>query len=931
MSAVAATTAAGSADRRTAGGLGAWWAGWLPLLRIARRDALRARGRSALIIAMIALPVAGMAGTDVLVRSGQLDPTEVAARELGTSQAVVISSAGAGRLEQPPDQRYAGSFGESTPLDPAAQAAAVRALLPAGDRVLTSTSGSVQARTATGVAQVGWTEVNVGAAAFHGKFRRVSGQAPLTATEVAVSAALLHRLGVQVGEDVRLTQPVRTVRVTGVVDQVGHHGEETFWARPGALLDVSGGSGASPPDLYLVGPTAISWATVQEFNKVGAIVLSRAVLLDPPPRSAVPYYKDTGGGGASGLVFYVLMLSVIVTLAVLEVVLLAGAAFAVGARRQARTLGLLAATGGSRRDVRRVVLAGGAVLGAVGAVAGVVLGLLLARLGMVLLTRRLGVDFGHYDLRLMEVAVVVVIGVVTGVLAAVLPARTASRQDPVVALTGRRGQVHTARKVPVIGVLTTVVGVALAALGSVLALGLTTGLNPASSRSSTIAAALIAGGAALAQLGLIITSSAIIGLVGRLGSRLPLPARLAVRDAARHRGRSAPAMAAVLTAVTGSTALLLLVTSIDHHDRAQYVPTWPAMTAGMPLTTYDYNPRTQVSTPHTATPARVLSLVRPHLPAFTPTVVTSTLEGCSGNDCNHGYANPLPSCASCATTDVPISGRLDGTAVGGESLIGLLTDASPTAAAKAVLARGGVVVFRGGLVRQDGTVRFDIVSAADSRAQASVASSGTDAAPPTHQVSVPGIYLPVRQASTGAIYSLAAARTMGLSTHPSTVLMRFARLPTVAQEDAARGALSDAGLGAELDVERGYRSSYRLGLLLLMLGAAVITLGAAGIATGLAQADARADHATLAAVGAAPRLRRTLAAAQALTIALLGTGLGILAGFVPAVALIGAVKSLDLVIPWARLATVLVGVPLLAGVLAFLLTRSRVPLERRIG
>jgi hypothetical protein len=32
-----------------------------------------------------------------------------------------------------------------------------------------------------------------------------------------------------------------------------------------------------------------------------------------------------------------------------------------------------------------------------------------------------------------------------------------------------------------------------------------------------------------------------------------------------------------------------------------------------------------------------------------------------------------------------------------------------------------------------------------------------------------------------------------------------------------------------------------------------------------------------------------------------------------------------------RLATVLVGVPLLAGALAWLLTRSRVPLERRLG
>ena len=41
-------------------------------------------------------------------------------------------------------------------------------------------------------------------------------------------------------------------------------------------------------------------------------------------------------------------------------------------------------------------------------------------------------------------------------------------------------------------------------------------------------------------------------------------------------------------------------------------------------------------------------------------------------------------------------------------------------------------------------------------------------------------------------------------------------------------------------------------------------------------------------------------------------------------------QSLDLVIPWVRLLIVLVAIPMLAGALAWLLTRSRVPLERRV-
>jgi putative ABC transport system permease protein len=163
------------------------------------------------------------------------------------------------------------------------------------------------------------------------------------------------------------------------------------------------------------------------------------------------------------------------------------------------------------------------------------------------------------------------------------------------------------------------------------------------------------------------------------------------------------------------------------------------------------------------------------------------------------------------------------------------------------------------------------------------------------------------------------------------VFLDLDRLPTQAEEDAARDALNAAGITSELTVERGYVSEFGLGLLALVLGAGVITLGAAGIATGLAQADARADHATLAAVGADPRLRRSLAALQALVIAGIGTALGVAVGFLPAVALIGAIASLQLILPWVPLLALLVGVPLLAAGAAWLCTRSRLPMDRRLA
>ena len=54
---------------------------WRVALRMARRDALRAKGRSALVIAMIAIPVVGVAGADVTYRSSELSVQQSATRQ----------------------------------------------------------------------------------------------------------------------------------------------------------------------------------------------------------------------------------------------------------------------------------------------------------------------------------------------------------------------------------------------------------------------------------------------------------------------------------------------------------------------------------------------------------------------------------------------------------------------------------------------------------------------------------------------------------------------------------------------------------------------------------------------------------------------------------------------------------------------------------
>jgi putative ABC transport system permease protein len=135
------------------------------------------------------------------------------------------------------------------------------------------------------------------------------------------------------------------------------------------------------------------------------------------------------------------------------------------------------------------------------------------------------------------------------------------------------------------------------------------------------------------------------------------------------------------------------------------------------------------------------------------------------------------------------------------------------------------------------------------------------------------------------------------------------------------------------------------------------------LVTALALGDARPELSTMAAVGASPGVRRRFAMWAAVVVAAVGSALGAVAGIAPAWA---AVRSMDLIpdpsaclwspvrgaleddmwgtqgivycdvpmvvpldVPWGLLALVVVGLPLVAGLLLLGFTRSRVPLPRR--
>ena len=399
------------------------------LLRIARRDAARAKGRSALICLMIALPVFAMTFADVIGRTAQPNQDEVITRALGTAQYELTASLPIGSgLEQAPDPTQ-GSLAPKTVEDP--RLADLAELVPPGARALPTATGLVELRTEGGVADVEWTEVAAGDPVFAGRYELLDGRAPSGPGEVLVTPELLERTGLEVGSPLRVTDPAATVVIAGTAREAGTRGSDAVLAAPGTLIGAPGG--LRPADtarsVHVVGVPPLRWERVRELNALGVLAYDRDIVADPPPRSAVPYFAAVPGGEAQDTLFVLLAGALLVALSGLEVVLLAGAAFAVGARRQAHALALLAATGASERQVRLVVLAGGLVLGAVAALAGVAGGILAAALARPLLEAWTETAFARFDVRPLELLAVAAFALVTGVLAAVLPARAAARQD----------------------------------------------------------------------------------------------------------------------------------------------------------------------------------------------------------------------------------------------------------------------------------------------------------------------------------------------------------------------------------------------------------------------------------------------------------------------------------------------------------------------
>ncbi|GAA1416005.1 hypothetical protein GCM10009639_70180 [Kitasatospora putterlickiae] len=957
---------------------------WRVALRIARRDALRAKGRSALVVAMVALPVLGVTGADVFFRSAELDPVEKVERAMGQADASLeILDRGAIVMQtpDPEEERQITTVDEAkkengkpvlTPeqqrsLD-TAPADLARQLLPGATLVPLREAPYTTTSTVEGLVSVRITELDLANPVWHGRYDVVKGRAPSADHEVAATQAFLDTSGLKIGDR---TSPrgleATPYTITGVAEHPGDLSGIGLFARPGAVTEPlaklpgsdSGTRGRTSVSeevndwlVQLPAGTTLDWAKVVELNKYGFLVGSRAVLLDPPPRSEVPYYveQDSRGGGSSTPFLdrtAVVVIGTVMGMALLEIVLLAGPAFAVGARRSRRQLGLLAAGGGDRAQVRAVVLGGGVVLGLTGAAAGLVLGVGLVALLRTQAEEFAGERFGHLDLQPLDLLGIVLIGLVTGLLAAVVPAVQASRQDVVAALTGRDSLKPPSRALAVLGLLMLGGGSALALLGATGGFG---------GRSLSVL-----GGSAIAELGMVALAPYLVGLFGRLGRWLPLGPRLALRDSVRHRGRTAPAVAAVMAAVAGSVAVGVYGASLDEEKRLQYTAAGPAnavIVAGGWGASSDgsmlpqlrgavqnaipaLGDRTDVQRVSYGTDCMVSRGGCGYLAVSMPEERRCPAFGAGSEHLTSSERERLArEDPRCQTTHIVRGSYFGSVQAGDATLLHNLYGTDDPAAGQA-LAAGKAVVFDERYLK-DGKITLE---ATVQPAAGELPDPGQE--PAVHRITVEAVHVVAQvQAGGEALLSPDTARRLGLTTTDAGSVWLPATAPGDAAEQKARAALAKVSDGVDLEVERGYRSDNDLVILGLTVFAGLVALGAAGIATGLAAADSQRDLTTLAAVGAAPGVRRTLSGFQCGVIAAMGALLGAVAGFVPAVALrkVEAAAayypgmSLEekaakgvLEFPWLTIGGTVILLPLLAVALAALFTRSRISLLRRTG
>lgn len=779
-------------------------AAWAALLRLARRDIRGSRGRAALIVALVALPVMGLVTQGTLRATVQPTPSELATRELGAANLAVYatrSGDGAIRDRLPPDVHVAPVW--------------------RGTLTLTSTAAAPRTVEALGVDLGGLGR---------GMVEITHGRAPRPGTdEIAVTMALAASVGLDVGDETHTD--LGAARVVGLVrDPV---------ALDRQVLVVAPERAGQPSGLLVDVPDDDAAAVARAVEQVGADAVTRRQIARPDTEQTA---LNLAMGG-----FVFLLTGFVVA-----------AAFAVSAQRRRHDLALLAATGADARHLRRSVLATAIVLGGSGAVLGAAAGVAVSAATLPWLEQWTNRAVDGLALQPLLLVAATATGLAAAIGAAWFTARSAGRTPVAAALTGRRPPTGSSGRLFVAGV----VG---------LALGVTVTAAATSAWATVDDVLLLAlgllAGAALVMLGLGAVSPWLVErLTALIGTRLPVAVRLALRDTARFRSRTGPIVMAIVAGLGISVAVGATLDTIETGLAADH----------RPLLDDD---QMLVDGPAAAP---LVDELRGQLPvrAAAPLTVVQPDDPTRSR-----RVPPVVTVADARLLDALGASRTARDAV-----------------------RAGQVL----VLQQRGRAA---VQAAVEQAE---------------RLAPDGVHVAELELVPRAVPAIVLSRDTldrsgaRVAREGTSWLIRFAEPLTDRQIEQARELAGRAG--QRVTVENGPMDVDTATIQTVALVAtAVLSLLIVAVGLALIGAETRDDDAVLAAVGASPRTRRSLAAARAGVLTVLGAILAVPAGLVPVWGLSTAAgagaASGRLTIPWSTVAAVVLLVPAIAAAGAYLCTR----------
>ncbi len=252
-----------------------------------------------------------------------------------------------------------------------------------------------------------------------------SGHLPRGPGKVAVSPQLARAWDLHVGSRLDLAQLNLNATVVGIAHRLTGAREDTLYV--GQVPDISLAQRSRSLFIDLPGDASAVAAALGAINATG---------LQVPAQYAGARYGPMTQGGTSDRDAEVRWSTVVGALALAVLGIVIAAAFAVGARRQLRALGILASSGASPAALRAVVLWQGAWSGLLGRASGLALGVL----GLAALwphhDRFLSYEPAWFTVRPADLAPIAVLGVITALAASSLPARSVSRLTILTALGG---------------------------------------------------------------------------------------------------------------------------------------------------------------------------------------------------------------------------------------------------------------------------------------------------------------------------------------------------------------------------------------------------------------------------------------------------------------------------------------------------------------